>query len=233
MPTRLSSRTRLSAAVLAAPLLLAVSACAEGNEDTGEATDTQATGAEATGPSDEASGTSQPVADDQAGDTPDATAAMEDPAGTEIGSVEFTSTDGVMSMSVDVSDLEPGFHGLHIHGTGVCEPDSAAPDDPADTGDFLSAGSHLNPDDSDHPDHAGDLPTLLVMEDGTASITFDSDRLSMDDLNDDDGAAVIVHSDADNYANIPERYAAGGADADTTSAGDAGDRVACGVIEAS
>lgn len=146
---------------------------------------------------------------------------------------EFTDNDGVMQLSVEVSDLEPGFHGLHIHAIGTCEADSAAPDDPEDTGDFLSAGSHLNPDDSEHPDHAGDLPTLLVMEDGTATLTFHSDRLSMDELNDEDGAALIVHSTADNYANIPERYAPDGPDADTTSAGDAGGRVACGVIEAS
>lgn len=231
MPARLSSRTRLTAAVLAAPLLLAVSACAEGGEDTTEANDTTATGAEATGPSEGTTEATQPVGDDQAGGSPDATASIVDPEGTELGTAEFTDSDGVMSVAVEISDLTPGFHGLHIHNTGVCEPDSAAPDDPENTGDFLSAGSHLNPDDADHPDHAGDLPTLLVMEDGTATLTFDSDRLAMDQLDDDDGAAVVVHSDADNYANIPDRYAPDGPDADTTSAGDAGDRVACGVIE--
>lgn len=226
MPARTSSRTRLTAAVLAAPLLLAVSACAEAGEPTDETDTATETTAEAT------AATSEEVADDQAGGSADATASVVDPAGTEIGMAEFTDSDGVMQVNVEVSELEPGFHGLHIHDIGVCEPDSAAPDDPENTGDFLSAGSHLNPDDSQHPDHAGDLPTLLVMADGTATITFDSDRLSMDDLNDEDGTALMVHSAADNYANIPERYAPDGADEDSTSTGDAGDRVACGVIDA-
>lgn len=223
MLARTSSRTRLTAAMLAAPLLLAVSACT----DTGEQTDDATTTAVPT------TMTSAAATDAQNGGSPAATASIVDPSGTDIGMAEFTDNDGVMQLSVEVSDLEPGFHGLHIHATGMCEADSAAPDDPEDTGDFLSAGSHLNPDDSDHPDHAGDLPTLLVMEDGTATLTFHSDRLNMDDLNDEDGAALIIHSAADNYANIPDRYAPDGADADTTSAGDAGDRVACGVIEAS
>lgn len=224
MPARTFSRTRLTAAVLAAPLLLAASACAEAGEPTDE-TDTETT-AETT------AATSEAVADDQAGGSPDATASVVDPSGTDIGMAEFTDSDGMMQVSVEVSDLEPGFHGLHIHDVGVCEPDSAAPDDPENTGDFLSAGSHLNPDDSEHPDHAGDLPALLVMEDGTATITFASDRLNMDDLNDEDGTALMVHSAADNYANIPERYAPDGPDEDSTSTGDAGDRVACGVIDA-
>ena len=223
MLARTSSRTRLTAAVLAAPLLLAVSACT----DTEEQTDETATTAVPT------TMTSAAATDAQNGGSPAATASIVDPSGNDIGMAEFTDNDGVMQLSVEVSDLEPGFHGLHIHATGMCEADSAAPGDPEDTGDFLSAGSHLNPDDSDHPDHAGDLPTLLVMEDGTATLTFHSDRLNMDDLNDEDGAALIIHSAADNYANIPDRYAPDGADADTTSAGDAGDRVACGVIEAS
>ena len=223
MLARTSSRTRLTAAVLAAPLLLAVSACT----DTEEQTDETATTAVPT------TMTSAATTDDQGGGSPDATASVVDPSGADIGMAEFTDNDGVMQLSVEVSDLEPGFHGLHIHAIGTCEADSAAPDDPEDTGDFLSAGSHLNPDDSEHPDHAGDLPTLLVMEDGTATLTFHSDRLSMDELNDEDGAALIVHSTADNYANIPERYAPDGPDADTTSAGDAGGRVAYGVIEAS
>lgn len=223
MLARTSSRTRLTAAMLAAPLLLAVSACT----DTGEQTDDATTTAVPT------TMTSAAATDAQNGGSPAATASIVDPSGNDIGMAEFTDNDGVMQLSVEVSDLEPGFHGLHIHATGMCEADSAAPGDPEDTGDFLSAGSHLNPDDSDHPDHAGDLPTLLVMEDGTATLTFHSDRLNMDDLNDEDGAALIIHSAADNYANIPDRYAPDGADADTTSAGDAGDRVACGVIEAS
>ncbi|MFB9071453.1 superoxide dismutase family protein [Citricoccus parietis] len=127
--------------------------------------------------------------------------------------------------------MDPGFYGLHVHGIGECEPDSAAPDDPEDTGAFKSAGGHLGSQEADHPDHAGDLPTLLVQESGDAHLTFRTDRISLDDFEDEDGAAMMVHSAPDNFANIPERYAPDGPDEDTTGAGDAGDRLACGVIE--
>lgn len=160
-----------------------------------------------------------------------ATAQVQDGDGQDVGTAEFAEADGGMEISVDLENLEPGHHGLHLHQVGECEPDSAAPDDPSDTGDFLSAGGHLNPDDAQHPEHAGDLPSVLVQEDGTAQITFTTDRLAQEDLLDDDGTALMVHSEADNFANIPERYAPEGADEDSTSTGDAGDRAACGVVE--
>ena len=163
---------------------------------------------------------------------PAATAQVQDGDGTELGTAEFSEVDGGVEVRVDLSELEPGHHGLHVHEIGLCEPDSAAPDDPSETGDFLSAGGHLAAEQSDHPDHAGDLPSLLVTEGGTAQMTFVTDRLTAQDLLDEDGSALMVHSDPDNFANIPERYAPEGPDEDSTSAGDAGDRAACGVIEA-
>src|SRR5699024_1317025 len=163
--------------------------------------------------------------------TPAATAQVQDADGTELGTAEFTEVDDGMEVRVDLSELEPGHHGLHVHGIGVCEPDSTDPDDPSETGDFLSAGGHLGGDASEHPDHPGDLPSLLVNEDGTAEMTFVSDRLTAQDLLDEDGTALIVHSDPDTFANIPERYAPDGAAEHSTGAGDAGDRFACGVRE--
>ena len=163
---------------------------------------------------------------------PAATAQVQDGDGTELGTAEFTEVDGGMEVRVDLSELEPGHHGLHVHEIGLCEPDSAAPDDPSETGDFLSAGGHLGGEETEHPDHPGDLPSLLVTEDGTAQMTFVTDRLTAQDLLDEDGSALMVHSDPDNFANIPERYAPEGPDEDSTSAGDAGDRSACGVVEA-
>lgn len=163
--------------------------------------------------------------------TPVATAMVQDGDGTEVGTAEFTEVEGGMQIDVGLSELEPGHHGLHVHEIGLCEPGSAAPDDPSDTGDFLSAGGHLGSDESDHPDHPGDLPSLLVSEDGTAQITFVTDRLTTQEVLDEDGSALMVHSDPDNFANVPERYAADGPDEDTTGTGDAGDRAACGVIE--
>lgn len=163
-----------------------------------------------------------------------ATANVQNADGEELGTVEFSPADDgpdAMSVKVELSGLEPGYYGLHVHANGVCETDSAAPDDPSETGDFLSAGGHLGGDDAEHPDHAGDLPALLVMDSGDAHMTFQTDRLTEENLMDDDGSALMIHSDADNYANVPERYAADGPDEDTLSTGDAGSRLACGVIE--
>lgn len=168
------------------------------------------------------------------GDAADAFAIAElvDPEGQQRGTVTFTETDGGTLVSVEGADLSPGFHGFHIHSTGLCESDSQAPGDPTETGAFLSAGGHLKGDDdeAEHPNHAGDLPPLYVAEDGTARITTLTDRLDRDLLLDDDGSAVMIHEDSDNLANIPERYAPEGPDEDTLNAGDGGSRVACGVV---
>lgn len=162
-----------------------------------------------------------------------ATAEIADGEGESLGQVEFIDGEQGFEVKADTESMEPGFYGFHIHEIGECEPDSQAPDDPEDTGDFLSAGGHIaGEEDADHPDHAGDLPPLLVNEDGTAQMTVATDRLDESMLLDDDGASVMVHSDPDNFANIPERYLEDSTpDDDTLSAGDAGDRLACGVIE--
>lgn len=161
-----------------------------------------------------------------------ATAELVDPQGQPRGTATFTEADGGTLVSLDAIDLTPGFHGFHIHATGLCEPDSEAPDDPTESGAFLSAGGHLKGDDdeAEHPDHAGDLPPVFVAEDGTARIATLTDRLDRDLLLDDDGTAVMIHEDSDNLANIPERYAPDGPDEDTLNAGDGGSRVACGVV---
>ena len=142
----------------------------------------------------------------------------QDPAGVEI--------------EIAASGLEPGFHGLHLHTVGECEVDSPDPNDPAKTGDFLSAGGHLGADESDHGEHAGDLPSLLVDSTGAARLTVRTDAVTMADLQDEDGTAVMIHSGRDNVAHVPERYAPDGPDEDTLKTGDAGDRIACGVIDA-
>jgi Cu-Zn family superoxide dismutase len=136
-----------------------------------------------------------------------------------------------VQVSVQVNGLPPGFHGFHLHAVGVCEPDSPNPADPSMTGDFLSAGGHIGAGEADHGDHAGDLPTLYVGESGDGSLTTVTDALTLPDLTDDDGSALMVHAERDNYAHIPERYAPGGPDQMTRNTGDAGGRIACGVVE--
>lgn len=124
-----------------------------------------------------------------------------------------------------------GFHGFHIHSTGQC----AAP--------FKSAGGHLGEVPGDlshrHRNHDGDLPVLLVNGDGTASARFETDRIDVAELSDSDGSAFIVHALPDNYANIPSRYnnpnpipvyPNSTTDEVTLQTGDAGDRIACGII---
>jgi superoxide dismutase, Cu-Zn family len=152
-----------------------------------------------------------------------ATAVIHDTAGQRVGVAVFKERRGKVIVSAHVRRLAPGFHGLHVHSIGQCVPPP-------------SAGGHFNPGDESHGDHAGDVPSLLVNEDGTAQLQFATDRFSISDLFDADGSALVVHADRDNYANIPDRYiqeATGipGPDADTLATGDSGERVACGIIE--
>lgn len=161
-----------------------------------------------------------------------ATAELADAEGESRGTVRFAETDGGTLVTVEATGLPPGFHGLHIHTTGQCEPDSEKPGEPGERGAFSSAGGHLaGPDgEAGHPEHAGDLPPLYVADDGSARIVTLTDRIDSDLLMDDDGAAVMIHEKSDNLANIPERYAPEGADEDTLMAGDGGSRIACGVL---
>ncbi|KUG57634.1 MULTISPECIES: superoxide dismutase family protein [Kocuria] len=159
-------------------------------------------------------------------------AVLQDAQGNEVGTVAFSEVSAGTEVRAEVQGLEPGFYGLHVHETGLCEPDSSAPGDPGRTGAFLSAGGHLGKDDAEHPGHAGDLTALYVTEGGLGSLTTVTDRFGVQDLvTDDDGSAVMIHSGPDNYANVPERYAPGGPDQDTLGTGDAGSRLACGVVE--
>lgn len=165
-----------------------------------------------------------------------ATASLKGVGDEEMGSATFTQIDEKnIQISVDAKGLTPGFHGIHVHSVGKCEVDSAAPGKPEKTGNFLSAGGHLHLDhEGDHAGHNhqanGDLPSLLVGEDGTAHLTVNTDRLTQAGLFDGEGTSLIVHAGADNHANIPQRYAPEGPDAETRATGDAGARVACGVI---
>ena len=147
--------------------------------------------------------------------------------GAEVGWVKLRQAHGEVLVSGVARGLAPGFHGFHIHAVGVC--DAAAP-----TGPFTTAGGHFAGALPNHGDHAGDMPSLLVTQDGDAWASFLTDRFTLDDLRDLDGSAVMVHAGRDNFANIPVRYMVGavpGPDAVTLATGDAGGRVACGVID--
>ncbi|MEJ6548549.1 superoxide dismutase family protein [Corynebacterium sp. USCH3] len=226
-PPAAAGQRRRSVIALGAASLLVLSACSTDSDDDSSTDAAAATGTDTSETA--GSGSADAIA----------TAAVTDADGAEVGTVEVSAPGGddagTTELSVSFSGLEPGMYGMHLHAVGVCEPDSTAPDDDSDdpeSGDFLSAGGHLGADGHDHPDHGGDLPALLVNENGEGRMTVTTDRIEDSDLLDDDGSAIIVHEDPDNYGNIPERYAPDGPDEDTLSTGDAGGRQACGVFEA-
>lgn len=170
-------------------------------------------------------------------------ATLKDAAGTSVGTVRFIPReDGQVNVRVTAAGLTPGFHGFHVHTTGVCDP--AAQDTAGATVPFFSAGGHFNPvTTSTHGAHAGDMPPMLVTADGTAFLKFKTDRFTTAALMDTDRSAVITHAGADNLANIPattstggERYhshvdSVFGPDTATKATGDAGARFACGLVE--
>ena len=168
------------------------------------------------------------------------TAEISGPDGSQIAAATIAFRDGFATVTVQTTrpgQLTPGSHGMHIHNVGKCEPNSVAPGGGA-PGDFLSAGGHFQGrGGADHPSHAGDLTSLQVREDGSAMVVTTTGAFTMEELLAEPGTAIIIHDGPDNFANIPaDRYRqADGSpppDATTLATGDAGKRVACGVISA-
>jgi superoxide dismutase, Cu-Zn family len=149
------------------------------------------------------------------------TVTLRDAGNKFVGTVRMSAAapTGTVEVRAVVRGLKPGFHGFHVHAVGACE-------GPA----FKSAMGHLKHAGQAHGGHDGDLPSLLVKRNGTATLRATTDRFTLDDLRDRDGSAVMVHAGPDNYANIPPRYAPNGPDQETLDTGDSGDRVACGRI---
>lgn len=144
-----------------------------------------------------------------------AQADIQDAKGKSIGKATFSEQKDGVKVKVEVSGLAPGRHGFHIHETGSC----TAPD-------FKSAGGHFNPFKKQHGmenpqgKHAGDFPNLEVKEDGTGQITAVAAGATLGkgsaSLLKPGGTAIVIHADPDDYKTDP--------------AGNAGNRVACGVI---
>lgn len=141
---------------------------------------------------------------------PTASAVIVDAAGVEKGKATITVAGEVMRLLVDVRDLPPGPHGLHIHTVGKC-----------DAPKFESAGAHWNPTGRQHGDmnpqgpHAGDFKNIVVGRDGKGTLSADVPG-SFKALIDEDGAAIVVHAAADDYKTDPS--------------GNSGGRIACGVF---
>lgn len=150
---------------------------------------------------------------------PALTAPLKDAKGQTIGTVTLTEApDGVL-IRLEAQGLPPGWHGMHLHEKGNCEPPT-----------FVTAGGHvhvggvskhgfLNADGTD----AGDLPNLHVGSDGTATVELWSDKVrlrtsagSVPALLGTAGSALIVHANPDDYQSQP--------------IGGAGARIACAAL---
>ncbi len=146
----------------------------------------------------------------------EAHARLVDAQGKEVGSAKFAPAGDGVRVSVQVTGLTAGKHGFHVHAVGKC-----------DAPEFKTAGPHFNPGGKKHgqdnPEgaHAGDLPNLDVGQDGRGEASFVAKGVTLGkgpaSLFGKDGTALVVHADPD--------------DGKTDPAGNAGARVACGVIE--
>jgi Cu-Zn family superoxide dismutase len=170
----------------------------------------------------------------QQGGTDSLTTQLNDPSGTKVATAKFDFNQGYVTITIETTgtgQLSPGFHGVHIHSVGKCEAHSVAPTG-GEPGDFLSAGGHFMP----RGEHGGgDLTSLQVRKDGGALLETTTDGFTKADLLAGAGTAIMIHAGSDNFGNIPaDRYnqvnGAPGPDQTTMSTGDAGKRVACGVI---
>ncbi len=144
-----------------------------------------------------------------------ATANLRNAAGQSVGAARLDELRGGVHIVLEMTGMPPGDHGVHIHAVGKCDP-------PA----FATAGPHFNPGGRQHGTlnpqgaHAGDLPNITVGADGRGRLETVSERISLGgdatSLFDADGSALVVHAQPDDFKTDP--------------AGNAGARIACGVI---
>ena len=144
-----------------------------------------------------------------------AKATLVDPQGQKVGEAQLIETPQGVKITLQVENLPPGVHALHIHDKGLCEPPG-----------FQTAGGHFNPFGKQHGlknpqgPHAGDLPNLVVGEDGKETLetinTLVTLKPGKNSLFQPGGTSLVIHAGPDDYMTDP--------------AGHAGARIACGVI---
>ncbi len=133
--------------------------------------------------------------------------------------VELKQGTGTMvEITLTVSGVKPGLHGVHLHAVGKCEPDFTA------AGGHFDPGPASNPDpDANHPFHMGDIPNLEVGDNGRGTLKAMTTRVTLSagplSLFDGDGSAVIVHGNPDQ-----------GITGEPKSGVSGGPRIACGII---
>ena len=139
---------------------------------------------------------------------------LKDAQGKSVGSAILWEG-GSVGIELNLHDLPPGEHALHFHQNAKCDPP-----------DFKSAGPHFNPDGKKHglenPEghHAGDMKNFIVGSNGKAKFRTANQDVNLGDdshsLFSNGGTAIVIHAKADDMKTDP--------------AGNAGDRIACGVI---
>jgi Cu-Zn family superoxide dismutase len=146
-----------------------------------------------------------------------ANAQLKDSSGKAVGDADLRQTKAGVLIKLQLKGVKPGEHAFHIHAVGKCE----AP--------FESAGGHFNPGNTHHgmmagEGHAGDMPNLFVPQSGDLSIEVLNRDVTLEkgkpnSLFDNDGSSLVLHAKADDYKSDP--------------AGNAGERIACGVVQES
>lgn len=137
--------------------------------------------------------------------------ALVNSSGQSIGSVTAAQTSGGVSLAIAAAGLPHGLHGVHVHEVGRCDPPG-----------FDSAGAHWNPAARKHGlqnpqgPHAGDLPNITASSSGNARDIVVLAAVSMAQLADADGSALVIHAQADDYMTDPS--------------GNSGGRIACAVL---
>jgi superoxide dismutase, Cu-Zn family len=140
------------------------------------------------------------------------TAQLNAPDGRAVATATFDFTGGYVQVTVKTvatGILAPGFHGLHVHEIGKCEPNSVAPTG-GPPGNFLSAGGHYQAPGHTGKPESGDLTSLEVRSDGSAYLVTTTDAFTRDDLLAGNKTALMLHgAEGGDMAMSMERVACG------------------------
>ncbi|HTX93436.1 MAG TPA: superoxide dismutase family protein [Mycobacterium sp.] len=140
------------------------------------------------------------------------TAQLKAPDGRDVATATFDFTGGYVTVTVKTvasGILAPGFHDMHVHQIGKCEPNSVAPTG-GPPGNFLSAGDHYQAPGHTGKPASGDLTSLEVRSDGSAYLVTTTDAFTRDELLAGNKTALMIHGPQDTDQEMQ--------------------RVACGVI---